>query len=819
MSLASYFSKSLFFGIAVDKYDEPGIENLLTPRSDVHAVRKRLELTVNGFEPKILEGENTTKTDICTFLAEMIASVNQRLGSDAINNKRLVFYFAGHGKTLENTDGSATGYIIPRKAKIDDESSWISMDYLLEQFYKLECRHVLLILDCCFAGSLEWAAFNMRGIIKSPKKIYNQHFLLYAKDKAWQVITSAAFDQTSLDYGYRSKEGQQNSPFATALIDALEGSADMLKNGLITASELIVYLRDAVENLANDKNIRHRQTPRLFTLRNHDKGEFLFLNPNSPLILEDAVEATRENNPFKGLEGYDEKDQDKFYGRAKPVSALSESIRKRYADPGRANLLIVTGVSGSGKSSVIKAGVKPAMEKEGWTFLETIRPGELPLEMLAKWSLPKDASAKTVLYIDQLEELVTQARSKDEAEIFLNRLYDEYLCNKNVFLIATLRSDFQHLVNKGKMNEIWKESCYSIPWLDRSELKEIIVQPAVDIAFFYEPVNLVDTIIDDVLQYPGSLPMLSVLLSQLFIKSIENNRNRFLHANDYNDTIGGVSGALHSKLEALLGENNQHEDALKCILLRMVNIEGDIYSKKKVSSTDLQFKEIRINKAVDQQIEVLIKERIIHSFDGTEQAWEPVHDAVVRWSRIKRWIEQIGIERMGRQRELENAIRLYSISGNKSDQWDRNERLEGLKKEIDGGTDSSKPFLLNTREYEFIITSYSTRNKRKRRTLALVSAVILVLTTIAVIAIIQSRIANKEKQLAQTRLEQYQIAQFKENVQNGNTYKEANERILAKMQFDSAYAIYKLLQGNPKLAQEAGRSEFQRIITEFSLDK
>ncbi|HWK03791.1 MAG TPA: caspase family protein [Puia sp.] len=811
MPLTDYFSNSWFLGIAIDKYDH--FESLLTPVRDVQAVGQQLTAPNNGFRSRILAGQETSAHGIRAFLEEMVATVNGGADGAAENRSRLVFYFAGHGKTLENADGSATGYIIPRDGQVDAESSWISMDSLLAEVYKVGCRHVLLILDCCFAGSLEWSVFNTRDIRARPKKIYRQHFSLYVRDRAWQVITSAAFDQTSLDQGWRRKE-QGYSPFASALVDGLKGEADLLKNGLITAAELIVYVRDTVEKLANDEHIRHRQTPRLFTLKHHDKGEFLFLNPNRPLRLEDAVAAVKENNPFKGLESYEEKDRPRFYGRSKVSAAIVEMIRERHADPRLMNLLIVSGISGSGKSSVIKAGVKPLLQEQGWIFPETIRPGETPLRMLEKWDLTKGPGTKTILFVDQLEELVTQARNKDDAETFLNRLYDLCMQHEEVFVLATLRSDYLYLINRGKWAPFWKTSTYSIPWLDRMELRETILRPALDIAFFYEPVALVDEIIDDVLQYPGSLPLLSVLLSELFVKSIENSRNRLLHEDDYR-AIGGIAGALHSKLRGLLGNESANEYVLKSILLRMINIEGDIYSRRKASVEDLRFGEREFDQVVEAEIRVLLKQRIIYPVEGSSVGWEPVHDAVARWGYIKKWIEEIGIARMGMQRDLENAVDGYA---GKNDLWDRNDRLEVLVGELPAPEKGRPAFLMNHREREFIVRSRDARTHGRRVQNALIGVSFVVLAGFAVVAWYLKSSADKQRNVAQENLKQYQRAKFKEDVQNGNVYQEAVERSLADTQFSYAYSIYKELETDSLLRQEADQYRFDTIIRTFKLD-
>jgi WD40 repeat protein len=702
-----YFPESFFFSIAINSYDD-GFTNLKSPRNDVQGISEQLELSCNGFSSIMLNENEATKEGVELFLQEMIATVNSN------PSNRLVFYFAGHGKALGNNDGSATGYLIPKDGKPGDPKTWISMDWLVECLNKLDVKHLLVVLDCCFAGSLEWACLKWREVNLVPTIVYKQHFQVYATDKARQVITSAAFDEEAVDH--RRDSDRVYSPFAKAFIDGLAGKADVLEIGLITARALAVYVSKALRKLADSNNILHHQRPGFFDLRNHGKGEFLFFNPTRSLDLRNAKKPIKENNPFMGLEPYEEKDHNKFFGRDRAVDEIVEVIKKRVEEPDIINLLVITGVSGSGKSSLVKAGVVPALVKEGWNIAGIIRPGEKPIESLQKISF-QTATNKNLLVIDQLEELVTLGANKREAADFMNELSKLLSQNREWFVIATLRSDFQHLLKKGRLEAAWRNYSFPIPWFTRQELKEIIVQPAINMAFTYEPVGLVDTIIDDVLQFPGSLPMLSVLLTVLYDKSIENKRNRVLHQEDYDQNIGGVSGALHTKLNGLLGVYNENEPILKIILLRMINIEGGTYTKRKVNKNDLVFSDEELNKRVTKQLDILVNERIIHTVDGEGERWEPVHEAVVRWEKIRTWMNEIGLRRIEIQKELENDIEIYKNNGNKiSDLWHSNDRLKMLVLELGENKTKGKDsgWAINKRERSFIELSEKIRRKREQ---------------------------------------------------------------------------------------------------------
>jgi WD40 repeat protein len=697
------FPESFFFSIAINNYDD-GFTNLKSPRNDVQGISEQLELSCNGFRSIVIDENKATKEGIELFLEEMITTAN----TNPLN--RLIFYFAGHGETVGNNDGSATGYLIPKDGKPRDPKTWISMDWLVEYLNKLDVKHLLVVLDCCFAGSLEWAVLKWREVNSVPKIVYKQHFEIYKAEVARQIITSTDFYEKALDH-WPNNDHLIYSPFAKAFIDGLKGAADVLQNGLITASGLAGHIRRALEKLG-----AHYQRPGFFHFRNHGKGEFFFFHPTRSLHLRNAKKPIKENNPFMGLEPYEQKDHDKFFGRDRVVDEILERIKNRIEEADSVNLLVITGVSGSGKSSVVKAGVVPALVKNGWNIAGIIRPGEKPIDSLQKISFEADTN-KILLVIDQLEELVTLGGDKHEAADFMDELYKLLLQNRQWFVIATLRSDFQHLVKKGKLDEGWIKYRYALPWFTRQELKEIIWQPAINMAFTFEPAGLVDTIIDDVLQFPGSLPMLSVLLSVLFDKSVENKRNRVLHQEDYDKNIRGVSGALHTKLNGLLQENNENEIILKTILLRMINIEGGIYTKRKVHKIDLVFDDEEVNEEVTNQVNKLIKERIIHTVEGEEGCWEPVHDAVVRWEKIGTWIEEIGVRRIGIQKELENAIEIYKRNGhNNNDLWYGNDRIKALVFELteEKGRKSSGGWMINKSEGFFIELSEKIISSREK---------------------------------------------------------------------------------------------------------
>lgn len=314
------------------------------------------------------------------------------------------------------------------------------------------------------------------------------------------------------------------------------------------------------------------------------------------------------------------------------------------------------------------------------------------------------------------------------------------------------------------------------------------------------------------LQYPGSLPMLSVLLSMLYEKSIENNRNRLLLQEDYDKNIGGVSGALHTKLNALLGEDNKNETILKLILLRMIHIEGGIYTKKKVNKMDLVFEKDDLNRQIIDELNILINERIIHTVDGEEECWEPVHDAAVRWDKIKIWIEEIGTVRIGLQKELENDIEIYERNGSKkNDLWHNNDRLKTLVSELSEEIreENNLKWMLNKRERSFIELSEKIRSRRKKRTVFIVSFAMIILTVTTIVAIFNAREANKQRQTAENNLKNYMITKFQQNIQEGDVFYDGGEYPSAKVRYDRADSILQQYIDDSFLKSEAKRNDLE----------
>lgn len=607
---ASEFKLNLAVVVGINDYQN-GVPPLGTARQDAEAIATILQ-TDYHYQVHLLTESQATAQNLKQWLE---TDLPEAIKQD--NPSRLLFYFAGHGIAL-NGDEGPQGYLIPQDAKLGEVSTYLPMQQVEAALTQLSCRHCLVILDCCFAGAFRWS--STRKLIPITETIHRERFDRFIQDPAWQVITSAASDQFALDSldlkGDRgiAKNDTTHSPFAAALMSALSGSADTYPlagngkpagDGVITATELYLYLRGAVEIPTDARN--QRQTPQIWCLKNHDKGEFIFLPPGHQLNLPDApsLDELEENNPYRGLKSYETRDSTLFFGRNTLIDQLCDAISDR-------PFTIVLGASGSGKSSLVKAGLiahlddsaqsrqsanqrlKPqenphVCKSRKWQILTPIRPGESPMnslngvlkelgdtdqlesktlsELIANWS-QSHPQTRLLLVIDQLEELITLCRNDEERRQFWQLLADLVKAYPDVLrLVVTLRSDFEPQLRTTPLEPLWQDGRFVVPAMTRDELRSVIEEPASAKVVYFESLEnrgyLVDQLIDEVAGMPGALPLLSFALSELYLKLAR----RYLEAEKRGDRVDRVvTWADYDELggvtKSLTGRADDEYDAL-----------------------------------------------------------------------------------------------------------------------------------------------------------------------------------------------------------------------------------------------------------------
>jgi competence ComEA-like helix-hairpin-helix protein len=249
--------------------------------------------------------------------------------------------------------------------------------------------------------------------------------------------------------------------------------------------------------------------------------------------------------PYKGLDVFDEEDAELFFGREKLVGDLVSRVKN-------SRTLFVTGPSGSGKSSLVRAGLIPALKQGGirnserWLY-ETLKPGRDPIgevarvasglasstnaedeirakamadeTIFARWceiALKDSREKRAVIFIDQFEEVFTQINKEEDRVAFLNLLtHAAAVENGRVILLFAMRSDFvSNCATYPKLNEFLGKQFIQIGSMQPQELVSAIAQPALRVGLRINP-DLIAQIINDMKGEPGTLPLMQFALKEL----------------------------------------------------------------------------------------------------------------------------------------------------------------------------------------------------------------------------------------------------------------------------------------------------------------
>lgn len=399
-----------------------------------------------------------------------------------------------------------------------------------------------------------------------------------------------------------------------------------------------------------------RQEPSLdLPLRTRPPGE---MAPDVP--------STMIRNPYKGLRAFSEADASDFYGR----ETISRELVARVAHE---RFVAVVGPSGSGKSSLVFAGLLPALRQgalpgsESWCIVE-MKPGERPLEELeatllrvavnpptslmdqleaddrglcraVKRVLAGDTS-ELVLVVDQLEELFTLVHQEEWRSQFLT-LLERAVSDRGSRLrvVVTLRADFyDRPLHYRDFAELLRDRVLAVSPLAPEELERAIAAPAASVDVSLEQ-GLLAEIVADVVDEPGTLPLLQYALTELF----EQCNGTELTRSSYR-AIGGVLAALAARADELYaGLTETGRAAARQFFLQLVAVgEGEANTRRSVDLATLTSLDLD-QEALTECIDVFGAARLL-SFnrDPTTGAStvEIVHEALLtEWARLHEWIE------------------------------------------------------------------------------------------------------------------------------------------------------------------------------------
>lgn len=494
-----------------------------------------------------------------------------------------------------------------------------------------------------------------------------------------------------------------------------------------------------------------------------------------PLGPERPIEPRDDVCPYRGLQAFDEEHAELFFGREGDIQRLIEKLKTT-------RFLAVLGASGSGKSSLVRAGVVPRLkrgvlpESDTWT-IRVFTPGAHPLANLAANLLrlhpdgsmnrtldemsadertlhlavslalaERPADERVVWVVDQFEEIFTLcADEKERAQFLSNLLYAAFIPGGRNAVVLTLRADFyQKCAAYPELSERIATNQFLVSPMDEENLKQAIEEPAWHVGLEFEQ-GLVETILDDIQSQPGALPLLEHALLELW----ERRRGTLLTLEAYRES-GGVQGAIAKRADAIYDSfTPEQQQIVRRIMLRLTQPGEGTEDTRRRATMDELVTRTGESGAVENVTQAMADARLLTTDEEPgKQVVDVSHEALIRgWPRLRKWIEE---DRAGLRilRRLTEAAREWQPTKDESLLY-RGARLAQACewRERNEGA-------LNELEREFLDASLAARRAVERRRKIFIiglAAGFIVAVVLAVLAIIQWRRADEQAKIAVAR--------------------------------------------------------------------
>jgi DNA-binding SARP family transcriptional activator len=376
-----------------------------------------------------------------------------------------------------------------------------------------------------------------------------------------------------------------------------------------------------------------RQADALASIRRarHALDDQLGLDPGSELVrLEQAIlsqapelaaaldERTASATcPYKGLSSYDADDRDTFFGRVAETTACLERLET-------SPLLVLAGPSGSGKSSLMRAGVGPGLLRHGHR-VAVFMPGSDPAASLSL-ALAREPGSPALL-IDQCEEAFAPTVDPAALRPWLRELA-AYARHRGP-VVLTIRADhLSELTIDDEFAALTERGLHLVVPLSGAPLREAIEGPARMAGLRLEH-GLVDLLVRDAEDQPGALPLLSHALAETW----QRREGRMLTVDAYRAT-GGIRGAVGRSADQLYESLSPAErPSLRWLLLRLVSLGEDAEPiRARLSRSALSGDPDRL-----RLVDMLVRARLV---TAKTESYEIAHEALARaWPRLRSWLD------------------------------------------------------------------------------------------------------------------------------------------------------------------------------------
>lgn len=472
-------------------------------------------------------------------------------------------------------------------------------------------------------------------------------------------------------------------------------------------------------------------------------------------------------SPYVGLAAYGPEDAECFCGRDRLIAALLERV-------GRQRFVAVVGASGSGKSSLLRAGLVPAVsaDRPGWRTL-VLTPGPYPLRecavrvgtwlglsagtlvtefgehsrnlglALRQLLAERPDDAEFLLVVDQFEEVFTLCHDAAERELFIAALLEAAdAADSRTRVVIGLRSDFYtHCARHPRLAEMLQDAQVLVGPMRADELTNAITQPAARAKLMVEKA-LVTTVVHDAATRPGALPFVSHALWETW----RRRRGNGLVLDGYR-AAGGVNGAIALTTDHLYQNlDGQRQRVVREIFLRLTALgEGTEDTRRRVARDELLDTPDR--EVVASVLDELAAARLVTLDADTV---EIAHEALIHgWPTLREWLAD-DREALRAHRRLTEAAAEWERHGRDDGLLYRGARLTAWQDRVrDGLNDVEHAFLTASR----LAADRETRRRRGRVRWMIsgLSTATVIVTVFALFALLMARRADDERALAVSR--------------------------------------------------------------------